>query len=65
MTKIDKVLRINLFSFINVFPSFVQDLDDTFLQNIAKEMNLAETAYVKLLKDGDTFKKCTYVFSSI
>ncbi|CAD5124502.1 DgyrCDS12781 [Dimorphilus gyrociliatus] len=36
---------------------FDQDYDDTFLLNIAREMNLSETAYIKILKDGDTFDK--------
>ncbi len=34
-----------------------QGLDDGLLQNIAKEMNIAETAFVHRLSPGDSFEK--------
>jgi Phenazine biosynthesis-like protein len=40
-----------------------QELSDDTMLKIAAEMNLSETAFVRVINDGDTFATGTYMYT--
>ena len=50
-------------SFKNNYSSHYHGLPESVMQNMAMEMNISETAFVRPLKPGDTFEKGTKINS--